>query len=231
MIPSVYERLHITPGVSAVIVSLALMLIAGFAMTRLTSKLRLPNVTAYIVSGILLGPFCLDLVPRGVIDGMSFLADIALAFIAFSTGEFFRISTLKKSGAKVLVITVLEACLASALVFLVCYFPLGLDLNFSLVLGALAAATAPASTVMTIRQTGAKGDFVDTLLQVVALDGAVLPDGKRIFNGELRGVKSLGMLCGGSELGLTDADYEGADVDGILILKPDTKVGVDINEI
>lgn len=173
MIPSVYERLHITPGVSAVIVSLALMLIAGFAMTRLTSKLRLPNVTAYIVSGILLGPFCLDLVPRGVIDGMSFLADIALAFIAFSTGEFFRISTLKKSGAKVLVITVLEACLASALVFLVCYFPLGLDLNFSLVLGALAAATAPASTVMTIRQTGAKGDFVDTLLQVVALDDAV----------------------------------------------------------
>ena len=170
MIPSVYERLHITSGVSAVIVSLALMLIAGFAMTRLTSKLRLPNVTAYIVSGILLGPFCLDLVPRGVIDGMSFLADIALAFIAFSTGEFFRISTLKKSGAKVLVITVLEACLASALVFLVCYFPLGLDLNFSLVLGALAAATAPASTVMTIRQTGAKGDFVDTLLQVVALD-------------------------------------------------------------
>ena len=173
MIPSVYERLHITPGVSAVIVSLALMLIAGFAMTRLTSKLRLPNVTAYIVSGILLGPFCLDLVPRSVIDGMSFLADIALAFIAFSTGEFFRISTLKKSGAKVLVITVLEACLASALVFLVCYFPLGLDLNFSLVLGALAAATAPASTVMTIRQTGAKGDFVDTLLQVVALDDAV----------------------------------------------------------
>lgn len=173
MIPSVYERLHITPGVSAVIVSLALMLIVGFAMTRLTSKLRLPNVTAYIVSGIVLGPFCLDLVPRGVIDGMSFLADIALAFIAFSTGEFFRISTLKKSGAKVLVITVLEACLASALVFLVCYFPLGLDLNFSLVLGALAAATAPASMVMTIRQTGAKGDFVDTLLQVVALDDAV----------------------------------------------------------
>ncbi len=173
MVPSVYERLHITSGVSAVIVSLALMLVAGFSMTRLTSKLRLPNVTAYIVSGILLGPFCLDLVPRSVIDGMSFLADIALAFIAFSTGEFFRISTLKKSGAKVLVITVLEACLASALVFLVCYFPLGLDLNFSLVLGALAAATAPASTVMTIRQTGAKGDFVDTLLQVVALDDAV----------------------------------------------------------
>lgn len=78
--------------------------------------------------------------------------------------------------------------------------------------------------------TGAQNVQVGDIVPV-ALDGAVLPDGKRIFNGELRGVKSLGMLCGGSELGLTDADYEGADFDGILILKPDTKVGVDINEI
>ncbi len=78
--------------------------------------------------------------------------------------------------------------------------------------------------------TGAQNVQVGDIVPV-ALDGAVLPDGKHIFNGELRGVKSLGMLCGGSELGLTDADYEGADVDGILILKPDTKVGVDINEI
>lgn len=78
--------------------------------------------------------------------------------------------------------------------------------------------------------TGAQNVQVGDIVPV-AIDGAVLPDGKRIFNGELRGVKSLGMLCGGSELGLTDADYEGADVDGILILKPDTKVGVDINEI
>lgn len=78
--------------------------------------------------------------------------------------------------------------------------------------------------------TGAQNVQVGDIVPV-ALDGAVLPDGKHIYNGELRGVKSLGMLCGGSELGLTNADYEGADVDGILILKPDTKVGVDINEI
>lgn len=78
--------------------------------------------------------------------------------------------------------------------------------------------------------TGAQNVQVGDIVPV-ALDGAVLPGEKRIFNGELRGVKSLGMLCSGSELGLTDADYEGADVDGILILKPDTKVGVDINEI
>ena len=149
------------------------MLICGFAVTRITKRLRLPNVTAYIVAGILIGPYCLNLVPKGVVSGMDFIADIALAFIAFSTGEFFKFDTLKKSGAKVVVITVFEAVLASVLVFIVTYFMLGLELNFSIVLAALASATAPASTVMTIRQTHARGDFVDTLLQVVALDDVV----------------------------------------------------------
>ena len=168
-----YDRLNSASPVSAIIISVALMLIGGFAATRVTKRLRLPNVTGYIVAGILMGPYGLNLVPRSVIGGMDFIADIALAFIAFSTGEFFRFETLKKSGAKVLVITVLEALTASVLVFGVTYFALGLGLNFSLVLGALAAATAPASTVMTIRQTGAHGDFVETLLQVVALDDVV----------------------------------------------------------
>lgn len=169
----IYNVLHITSSVSVIVISVALMLIAGFIMTRVTKRLRLPNVTAYIVAGILLGPYCFNLIPVAIVEGMSFIADIALAFIAFSTGEFFKFSTLKKSGAKVLVITVMEACLASVLVFAVVYFGLGLELNFSIVLAALASATAPASTVMTIRQTHAKGDFVETLLQVVALDDVV----------------------------------------------------------
>ena len=169
----IYEKLHITSPVSIMIISISLMLICGFAITRITKRLRLPNVTAYILAGILIGPFCLNLIPRSVISGMDFIADIALAFIAFGTGEFFRFSTLKKSGLKVVVITVLEACLASVLVFVATYYILGLELNFSIVLAALASATAPASTVMTIRQTQAKGDFVDTLLQVVALDDVV----------------------------------------------------------
>ena len=173
MIPTIYEKLNITSAVSQIIISIALMLICGFLMTRVTKKLRLPNVTAYIVAGILLGPFCLHLVPKNIISGMDFIADIALAFIAFSTGEYFKVDTLKKSGPKVLVITVFEALLASAVVFAVTYCILGLELNFSIVLAALASATAPASTVMTIRQTHAKGDFVDTLLQVVALDDIV----------------------------------------------------------
>ena len=160
-------------SVSQVIISVAVMLIAGYVMSRLTKKLKLPNVSGYIIAGILIGPYCINIIPAKVVEGMSFLADIALAFIAFSTGEFFKMSTLKKNGGKNIVITVFEALLASIVVFLVMYFALGLSLPFSIVLGALAAATAPASTMMTIRQTNSKGDFVDTLLQVVALDDVV----------------------------------------------------------
>ena len=159
--------------VSAIILAVALMLFSGFLMTRLTKLLRLPNVTAYILAGILIGPYVLDLVPQSIIDGTDFLSDIALAFIAFSTGEFFKLSTLKKNGLAVVWVTVLEAVLASVFVFILTFFVLRLDLAFSIVLAALASATAPASTMMTIRQTGAKGDFVDTLLQVVALDDVV----------------------------------------------------------
>ncbi|MBQ9313660.1 MAG: cation:proton antiporter [Clostridia bacterium] len=158
---------------TSVIVSIALMLFIGFLMTRITKKLRLPNVTAYIITGILLGPYCFKLIPTNIISGMDFLSDIALAFIAFSTGEFFKFEVLKKNGMKVLWITLLESIAASILVFIVTFFILHLELAFSVVLAALAAATAPASTVMTIHQTGAKGDFVDTLLQVVALDDIV----------------------------------------------------------
>lgn len=149
------------------------MLFLGFLATRVTKKLKLPNVTAYIITGILIGPYVLNLIPENIINGTAFLSDIALAFIAFSTGEFFKFSTLKKNGLKVVIITVFEALLASLIVFIAMYWVLHLDLAFSIVLASLAAATAPASTVMTIRQTGAKGDFVDTLLQVVALDDVV----------------------------------------------------------
>ena len=171
--PQFQQSIESAQPVAAVIISVALMLFAGFALTRVTKLLRLPNVTAYILAGILIGPYCLNLVPQRIIDGTDFLSDIALAFIAFSTGEFFKLSVLKKSGMKVVWVTLFEAVLASVFVFILTYFVLRLELAFSVVLAALASATAPASTMMTIRQTGAKGDFVDTLLQVVALDDVV----------------------------------------------------------
>lgn len=173
MLDNLYTKIEETSPEAIIIISISFIMLFGFLMTRITKKLKLPNVTAYIITGILIGPFCLDLIPSEVIEGMGFLSDIALAFIAFGTGEFFRLSTLKKNGVKVIIITLFEALTASFLIFILTYFILRLDLAFSIVLSALAAATAPASTMMTIRQTGAKGDFVDTLLQVVALDNAV----------------------------------------------------------
>ncbi|MBQ9938275.1 MAG: cation:proton antiporter, partial [Oscillospiraceae bacterium] len=158
-----------SPGAS-IIISVSLMLIIGFGATKITKLLKLPNVTAYILVGILIGPFALDLIPQKIIGGMDFLSDIALAFIAFSTGEFLKFSTLKKSGIKILIITLFEALTASVVIFVLTYFILDLGIAFSIVLSALASATAPASTIMTIRQTGAKGEFVDTLLQVIAID-------------------------------------------------------------
>ncbi len=161
------------PTASSVIVSMAVMLLSGFLLSRVTKRLRLPNVTGYILAGILIGPFVLNMVPGSFIRNTDFLSDVALSFIAFGTGEFFRLSVLRKNGMKTVIITLFEALLAALLVFLVVRFVLGLDLAFSLVLAALASATAPASTMMTIRQTGARGDFVETLLQIVAFDDIV----------------------------------------------------------
>ena len=173
MIREFYKALQESSPVATIIISVAIMLFFGFLMTRVTKKLRLPNVTAYIITGVLIGPYVLDLIPARVVSGMDFMADIALAFIAFSTGQYFRFSSLKKNGAKVIIITLCEAILASGIVFVLLYFVLRLDMVFSLVLAAMAAATSSASTVMTIRQTRAKGDFVDTLLQLIAVDNIV----------------------------------------------------------
>ncbi len=174
MIKQIYDQIVFSGSREASIVTtLAVMLLSGFLLTRITKKLRLPNVTGYIVAGILIGPYVLNLVPPNMLEGTSFLPDIALSFIAFSTGEFFRLDTLKKNGMKVVVITIFEALIASVAVFVILYNFLGLPLTFSLILAALASATAPASTLMTIRQTGAHGDFVNTLLEVVAMDDVV----------------------------------------------------------
>ncbi len=156
-----------------VVLSVALMLFLGFAMTRITKHLRLPNVTAYIITGILLGPYFLDIIPANVVEGTDFLADIALAFIAFCVGEHFLFSTFKKNGMKSLIIAVFESIAAALLIFILLFVVLRLELALSLVLSTLAAVTASTSTMMTIRQMKAKGDFVNTLLQVIAIDNVL----------------------------------------------------------
>lgn len=175
LIEKLLDALNITGGVrtaSSIIIALGVILICGFLMTRLTKLLKLPNVTAYIITGVLIGPSVINVIPQEFIVRTDFLSDIALAFIAFTAGQFFKVSELKKAGWKVIVITLFEAIMAFALVFVVSYL-LTHKAAFSLVLAALASATAPASTMMTIKQTKAKGDYVNTLLEVVALDDVV----------------------------------------------------------
>lgn len=170
MLNAIHNALFSLSPIPSTIVSVAIMIFAGFLMTRIGKLLRLPNVSAYIIAGILIGPFVLNFIPETILDGMGFISDIALAFIAFATGEFFRFSVLKKSGAKSVIIMLLEASLASALVFFLAQAILRLNIAFSIVLAALASVSSLTSTMMTIRQTGAKGEFVTNLLQVVALD-------------------------------------------------------------
>lgn len=156
-----------------VILSLAVMLFSGFLMTRLTKLAHLPNVTGYILAGVLIGPCVLNLIPETVQNGMDFVTDVALAFIAFGVGKYFKLGRLRKNGRSVLILTVFESLIAALLVFLVMAFVFRLPIPFSLLLGAIGSATAPASTIMTIRQYKAKGQFVNILLQIVALDDAV----------------------------------------------------------
>lgn len=158
---------------TVVLASLSIILFAGFVVTRLTKKLRLPNVSGYIVAGVLIGPCVLNLIPDYVREHIGFMSDIALAFIAFGVGKFFKKEVIKEAGIKIILITLFEALTAGVVVTLVMYFFFHLSWNFSLILGAIATATAPASTMMTIHQYHARGEFVNTLLQVVALDDVV----------------------------------------------------------
>lgn len=156
-----------------VIFGLAIMLLAGFVMSRITNLFHLPNVTGYILAGVLIGPYLLHLIPDSMIQGMDFVTDVALSFIAFGVGKYFRLETLKRDGKKVIIITIFEALMAALVICLVMIYLFHLPVPFALILGAIGCATAPASTIMTIRQYKAKGPFIDTILQVVALDDAV----------------------------------------------------------
>lgn len=159
--------------ITVILLSLSIILLVGFLLTRLTKLAKLPNVTGYILAGVLIGPYVTNLIPHDIVDGMGFVSDIALAFIAFSVGRFFKKEIFLKTGMGIIVITLLESLLAGIFVTLGLRFLFSLDWDFCLLLGAIATATAPASTMATIRQYHARGKFVNILLQVIALDDAV----------------------------------------------------------
>ena len=169
-----------------ILFALSVALFAGLLLSRLAKLVNLPAVTAYLIAGILVGPYvigALNIEGLGFnnmaqVEGMSLLSDVALGFIAFSIGNEFRLSHLKKTGKQATVIGIVQAVVATLLVDAVLIgihfiMPDKLSLPAAIVLGAVASATAPAATLMVVRQYKARGPLTDILLPIVALDDAV----------------------------------------------------------
>ena len=168
------------------LICLAAALIGGLLLSRLTKKLNLPAVTAYLVAGLLLGPFALgalQLPGLGFnsleqVEGLTIVTQTALGFIAFTIGNEFRLSQLKTMGKAAITIGILQAVVTTVLVDIVLIalhlcFPNVISIPCALVLGAIASATAPAATLMVVRQYKADGPLTRLLMLVVAIDDAV----------------------------------------------------------
>ncbi len=168
------------------LLSVSVALLAGLLMTRLFKPLKLPSVTAYLIAGVLIGPYCFGAIGfDGIgfadfhsVEALGIVSDVALGFIAFSIGNEFILSDLKKTGKQALVIGVFQAIVAmalvdAALIGLHFLMPDKFTVAQAITLGAIATATAPAATLMVVRQYKAKGPLTKLLLPIVALDDAV----------------------------------------------------------
>ncbi len=169
-----------------VLLSLGFAILIGLIFNRLVKLLGLPNVTGYLIAGVLLGPSFLQVIPESWISSLTLLVNVALGFIAFSIGGEFRFSKIKSIGKSVLVITFFQALVTTAVVDigLMLFFPPAVAVS----LGAIATATAPAATLMVVRQYNAKGPVTDMLLPVVALDDAI---GLVVFSVSLSAAKLM----------------------------------------
>ena len=150
---------------------IAAAMLAGLLMTRITRLVHLPNVTAYLLAGVLIGPYVFSLVTQSTLDSFGIITECALGFIAFSIGDEFRIENLKAIGMPALIITMCES-LCAVLFTMVITLALGFSPVICIMLGALSASTAPAATLLIVRQYKAKGPLTNMLLPVVAADDA-----------------------------------------------------------
>jgi len=154
------------------ILNLGLILLLGLLAERLIQKIKLPTVTAFIIAGILLGPSLLNLINPQLIGSSGLISNIALGIIAFSLGESFLFSSFKEIGRPVIYISLIAALLPCILVTIGLYFLLEQPLYVAILFGAISSATAPAATLMVIREYKARGSLTNTLLGVVAIDDA-----------------------------------------------------------
>ena len=172
---------------NSTLLSVSIALLAGLLMTRVFKPLKLPSVTAYLIAGVLVGPYCLGQLGVGGLGftdhasmaDLALISEVALGFIAFSIGNEFRLDELKQTGKQATIIGIFQALVATLFVDLALFglmyiLPEGtLSMPQVLTLGAIATATAPAATLMVVRQYKAKGPLTDLLLPIVALDDAV----------------------------------------------------------
>ena len=172
-----------------ILIVLAVFIIVGLLATRIIRLFNLPNVTGYLIAGLLIGPSMFLLISKifnidllyydnysDAVNKLSLLSDVALGFIALSIGVEFKLHHLKEIGKKVFIITLFQALTTTLFVdvaLIALHKVLGISLGVAVTLGAIATATAPAATLLVVRQYNAKGPVVDTLLPVVALDDAV----------------------------------------------------------
>lgn len=152
---------------------LSIIIFIGIIGGRIANIFKLPNVSGYIVGGLLVGPSFMKLIKAGEASQFNIINEVALAAIAFSIGSEFLIKDIKETGAEVMVITLAEVFGAIALVFITTFFIFKQPFEFSLVVASMSAATAPAGILMVIRQLKAQGPLVKTILPVVAIDDAV----------------------------------------------------------
>lgn len=152
---------------------ISIIILVGLLGGRIAKKFGLPSVSGYIVAGLILGPSFIDLVSSEGLDSLGFITDIALAAIAFSIGNEFLLSDMKKVGNKIFILTVTEVIGALVVVFMTMFFLFNQSFEFSIVIASMSAATAPAGIVMVIRELRADGPLVKTILPVVALDDAL----------------------------------------------------------
>ncbi|MBQ4544190.1 MAG: cation:proton antiporter [Oscillospiraceae bacterium] len=168
------------------LLTVSIALLAGLLMTRVFKPLKLPSVTAYLIAGVLIGPYCLGALgitnlgfnSHEAVEALALVSEVALGFIAFSIGSEFRLDDLKKTGKQAFVIGVFQALVATlfvdlALLAVHLIMPEVINVPQLITLGAIATATAPAATLMVVRQYKAKGPLTDLLLPIVALDDAV----------------------------------------------------------
>lgn len=152
------------------ILKISIILIVGFIFGKGAKLLKLPSVSGYLIAGLILGPSFFDFVSRAEATQLEFISELTLSFIAFGIGSEFMMKDIMQMGKKITVITLAEVVGAISVVFSVMYFIFNQDFAFSLVIASMSAATAPAATIMVIRQYRAYGPVTKTILPVVALD-------------------------------------------------------------